>query len=48
MSFSVALADRVYVLEKGRIRYQGPAAELRADEALRQELLGLSVGRPRR
>jgi len=48
VSFSVALADRVYVLEKGRIRYQGPAAELRADEALRQELLGLSVGRPRR
>ena len=48
VSFSVALADRVYVLEKGRIRYQGPAAELRADDALRQELLGLSVGRPRR
>ena len=37
MSFSVALADRVYVLEKGRIRYQGPAAELRADDALRQD-----------
>ena len=48
VSFSVALADRIYVLEKGRIRYQGPAAELRADAALRQELLGLSVGRPRR
>jgi branched-chain amino acid transport system ATP-binding protein len=48
LAFSVALADRVYVLEKGRIRYQGPAAELRADEALRQELLGLSVGRPSR
>src|SRR5438105_3037079 len=28
VSFSVALADRVYVLENGRIRYQGPAAEL--------------------
>ena len=48
VSFSVALADRAYVLEKGRIRYQGPAAELRTDDALRQELLGLSVGRPRR
>ena len=47
VSFSVALADRAYVLEKGRIRYQGPAAELRTDDALRQELLGLSVGRPR-
>ena len=47
VSFSVALADRAYVLEKGRIRYQGPAAELRTDDALRQELLGLSVGRRR-
>ena len=41
VNFSLALADRVYVLEKGRIRYQGTAAELRADEALRHELLAL-------
>jgi branched-chain amino acid transport system ATP-binding protein len=48
VSFSIALADRVYILEKGRIRYQGPAAELRADALLRHELLGLSVDRPSR
>ncbi len=41
VNFSLQLADRVYVLEKGRIRYQGSAVELRADEALRHELLAL-------
>ena len=41
VNFSLELADRVYVLEKGRIRYQGTATELRADEALRRELLAL-------
>ncbi len=41
VNFSLELADRVYVLEKGRIRYQGAAAELRADEPLRHELLAL-------
>jgi branched-chain amino acid transport system ATP-binding protein len=39
--FSLALADRVYVLEKGSIRFSGPAARLRDDAALRQELLAL-------
>jgi branched-chain amino acid transport system ATP-binding protein len=39
--FSLALADRVYVLEKGSIRFSGPAARLRDDEALRHELLAL-------
>jgi branched-chain amino acid transport system ATP-binding protein len=39
--FSLALADRVYVLEKGSIRFSGPAARLRDDTALRQELLAL-------
>jgi branched-chain amino acid transport system ATP-binding protein len=39
--FSLALADRVYVLEKGAIRFSGPAARLREDEALRHELLAL-------
>jgi branched-chain amino acid transport system ATP-binding protein len=39
--FSLALADRVYVLEKGSIRFSGPAAQLRDDEALRHELLAL-------
>ncbi len=39
--FSLALADRVYVLEKGALRFSGPAARLRQDEALRRELLAL-------
>ena len=39
--FSLSLADRVYVLEKGQIRFSGPAAQLRDSEALRHELLAL-------
>jgi branched-chain amino acid transport system ATP-binding protein len=41
VDFSLALADRVYVLEKGSIRFSGPAQQLRDDEALRHELLAL-------
>jgi branched-chain amino acid transport system ATP-binding protein len=41
VDFSLALADRVYVLEKGTIRYSGPAAELREDQLLRDQLLAL-------
>jgi branched-chain amino acid transport system ATP-binding protein len=41
IDFSLALADRVYVLEKGSIRYTGPAAELREDQGLRDRLLSL-------
>ena len=41
VDFSLALAERVYVLEKGQIRFQGAAAQLRDDEALRHELLAL-------
>jgi branched-chain amino acid transport system ATP-binding protein len=41
VDFSLALADRVYVLEKGRIRHSGPASELRSDVALRDRLLAL-------
>jgi branched-chain amino acid transport system ATP-binding protein len=41
VDFSLALADRVYVLEKGAIRYTGPAAELRDDHDLRNRLLSL-------
>ena len=41
VDFSLALADRVYVLEKGSIRFSGPAARLREDDALRHELLAL-------
>ena len=41
VEFSLALADRVYVLEKGSIRFTGPSAVLRANDALRHELLAL-------
>lgn len=41
VEFALALADRVYVLEKGALRFSGAAARLREDEALRHELLAL-------
>jgi branched-chain amino acid transport system ATP-binding protein len=41
VDFALALADRVYVLEKGTIRHSGPAAELRQDQALLDRLLSL-------
>jgi branched-chain amino acid transport system ATP-binding protein len=41
IKFSLSLADRVYVLEKGAVRYSGPATALRDDEALRNKLLAL-------
>ena len=41
VDFSLALADRVYILEKGTVRHSGPAAELRDDHALRDRLLAL-------
>ena len=41
VDFSLALADRVYVLEKGAVRFAGPAAALRDDAALRHQLLAL-------
>jgi branched-chain amino acid transport system ATP-binding protein len=39
--FSLALADRVFVLEKGAVVHEGPAASLRDDAALREKLLTL-------
>jgi len=41
VDFSLTLADRVYVLEKGQIRFSGPASDLRDNEALRHELHAL-------
>jgi branched-chain amino acid transport system ATP-binding protein len=41
VEFSLALADRVYVLEKGAVVHAGPAAALRDDAALRERLLTL-------
>ena len=43
VEFSLALADRVYVLEKGAVRHAGPAAELREDPALLNRLLALEA-----
>jgi branched-chain amino acid transport system ATP-binding protein len=41
VDFSLALADRVYILEKGTVRHTGPAAQLRDDQDLRNRLLSL-------
>jgi branched-chain amino acid transport system ATP-binding protein len=41
VDFALALADRVYVLEKGAVRHSGAAAELRQDKALLDRLLSL-------
>jgi len=41
VDFSLALADRVYVLEKGAVMFAGAAAELRTDASLRERLLSL-------
>ena len=43
VEFSLALADRVYVLEKGAVRFSGAAAALRDNPRLRDELLALSA-----
>jgi branched-chain amino acid transport system ATP-binding protein len=41
IEFSLALADRVYVLEKGAVRFSGSAASLRADRAALDQMLAL-------
>ena len=41
VDFSLALADRVYVLEKGHIRYEGSSREFRENAAIRQQYLAL-------
>jgi branched-chain amino acid transport system ATP-binding protein len=41
VEFSLSLADRVYVLEKGAVRHAGPAAELRDDKELREKLMAI-------
>jgi branched-chain amino acid transport system ATP-binding protein len=41
IGFPLSLADRVYVLEKGAVRFSGPATALRDDAALRNKLLAL-------
>jgi branched-chain amino acid transport system ATP-binding protein len=41
VEFSLSLADRVYVLEKGTVRHAGPAAELRDNKELREKLMAI-------
>jgi branched-chain amino acid transport system ATP-binding protein len=41
VDFSLRLADRVYVLEKGHIRYEGTSQQFREDEGVRQQYLAL-------
>jgi len=41
VGFSLELANRVYVLEKGHIRFEGTAREFRDNDAVRQQYLAL-------
>jgi branched-chain amino acid transport system ATP-binding protein len=41
IDFALSIADRVYALEKGSVRFAGPASQLREDAALRDRLLAL-------
>ena len=41
VDFCLDLADRVYVLEKGRIRYEGTVAAFRQDDTVRGQYLAL-------
>ena len=38
---ALEVADRVYVMDRGRIVHEGPAAGLRGDPALRRRLIGM-------
>jgi branched-chain amino acid transport system ATP-binding protein len=39
--FAAAVADRAYVIETGRMRFEGTPAELAADEAMRSRYLAV-------
>ncbi len=39
LDFVLDLADRVYILEKGQVRFSGTAADVRGDEALQKRYL---------
>jgi len=41
LSFAAEVSDRAYVLVKGQVRFEGPMARLRDNDAVRHELLGL-------
>ena len=38
---ALSVADRVYVLDKGKVVYEGPSQNLRTDQALRETFLGI-------
>jgi len=39
LEFVLSLADRVYILEKGEVRYTGTPADLRANEGIVKQYL---------
>jgi branched-chain amino acid transport system ATP-binding protein len=41
VDFSLELADRVYVLEKGAVRFTGAASTLKSDRALLDRLMAV-------
>ncbi|MBP7066258.1 ABC transporter ATP-binding protein [Ferrovibrio sp.] len=41
LHFAQMVADRAYIIEKGRIRYQGTMTELAADAAVREQYLSV-------
>jgi branched-chain amino acid transport system ATP-binding protein len=41
LHFAALVADRAYIIEKGRIRFNGPMAELMADPTIRQTYLSV-------
>ena len=39
LEFVLALADRIYIMEKGEVRFTGTPADLRADESIVRQYL---------
>jgi branched-chain amino acid transport system ATP-binding protein len=39
LRFSLRLADRIYIIEKGEIKYEGLPSQLAADETIRKTYL---------
>src|SRR3989475_12014888 len=40
---TLEVCARVYIMEKGQVRYRGPAGELRANETIIHQYLGVSA-----
>jgi branched-chain amino acid transport system ATP-binding protein len=41
LKFASEIADRAYIIEKGRIRFSGSMSEISADKAIRQAYLAV-------